>query len=56
MSYPRVTLARIYARGLGVPADPNKALGLLKGNQREDAQALLKELSAATKGAPTGAR
>jgi tetratricopeptide (TPR) repeat protein len=45
LPYPRVVLARIYARGLGVPADSNKALGLLKGNPREDARALLKELS-----------
>ncbi len=52
LPYPRVILARIYARGLGVPADPHKALGLLKGNQREDAQALANELSAATKGRP----
>ncbi len=51
LPYPRVILARIYARGLGVPADPTKARGLLKGNSREDAQALAKELSAATKGA-----
>ena len=49
---PRVILARIYARGLGVPADPNKALGLLKGNQREDTQTLAKELSALAKNAP----
>jgi tetratricopeptide (TPR) repeat protein len=52
LPYPRLILARIYARGLGVPADPHKALGLLKGNPREDAQALAKELSAVTKGRP----
>jgi Flp pilus assembly protein TadD len=52
LPYPRLILARIYARGLGVPPDANKALGLLKGNPREDAQALAKELSAQTKSAP----
>lgn len=52
LPYPRVILARIYAKGLGVPADVNKALGLLKENPREDAQALMKELSASAKNAP----
>jgi len=52
LPYPRVILARIYTRGLGVPADVNKARGLLKGNLREDAQALMKELSASAKTAP----
>jgi TPR repeat protein len=52
LPYPRVILARIYAKGLGVPADVNKARGLLKGNPREDAQALTKELSASAKTAP----
>jgi len=51
LAHPRVILARIYARGLGVPPDVNKALGLLKGNPREDAQALAKELSASAKNA-----
>lgn len=49
--FPRLVLARIYARGLGVPQDTGKALSLLKGNQREDAQALAKELSASAKNA-----
>lgn len=44
---PRVSLARIYARGLGVPQDLNKARGLLKGNHHEDAKRLLRELSVA---------
>ncbi|MGH7206221.1 MAG: tetratricopeptide repeat protein [Nitrospiraceae bacterium] len=44
---PRVALARIYARGLGVPQDLNKARGLLKGNHHEDAKRLLRELSVA---------
>ena len=51
LPYPRVILARIYAKGLGVPPDTGKALGLLKGNPREDAQALAKELSASAKNA-----
>lgn len=49
LPYPRLILARIHARGLGVPPDASKALGLLKGNPREDAQALAKELSASAK-------
>lgn len=44
-----LVLARIYARGLGVPQDVNKALALLKGNPREDARAYAKELSAAAR-------
>jgi Tfp pilus assembly protein PilF len=52
LPYPRVILARIQARGLGVPPDVNKALALLKGNPREDAKALAKELSAPAKSAP----
>ena len=42
---PRVALARIYARGLGVPQDLNKAKGLLKDNRHEDATRLLREIS-----------
>ena len=42
---PRVALARIYARGLGVPQDLKKARDLLKGNHHEDAKRLLRELS-----------
>ena len=49
LPYPRVILARIYARGLGIPPDTSKALGLLKGNAREDARALVKDLSAGAK-------
>ena len=54
LPFPRLVLARIYARGLGVPQDTGKALSLLKGNQREDAQALAKELSASAKNASPG--
>lgn len=42
---PRVALARIYAQGLGIPQDLNKARDLLKGNHHEDAKRLLRELS-----------
>ncbi len=41
---PRVALARIYARGLGIPQDLNKARSLLKGNHHEDAKRLLREI------------
>lgn len=51
LPYPRLVLAKIYGRGIGVPPDLKKALALLKGNSREEAQALAKELSAAAKGA-----
>lgn len=43
---PRIALARIYARGLGVPRDVGRAIGLLKSTPHEDAQRLLRELSA----------
>lgn len=42
---PRIALARIYARGLGVPQDLKKARDLLKGNHQEDAKRLLREIS-----------
>ena len=45
LPYPRVALARIYARGLGVPQDLNRARGLLKGNHHKDAKRLLREIS-----------
>ncbi|HET8580145.1 MAG TPA: tetratricopeptide repeat protein, partial [Nitrospiraceae bacterium] len=48
---PRIALARIYARGLGIPQDFNKARGLLKGDRHEDAKRLLRELSVAQKDA-----
>jgi TPR repeat protein len=47
-SRPRIALARFYARGLGVPKDVTRAVGLLKTTPHEDAQQLLKELSATT--------
>src|SRR2546426_1328283 len=45
---PRIALARIYARGLGVPADVDRAIGLLRATPHEDAQRLLQELTATT--------
>jgi TPR repeat protein len=49
LPFPRLVLARIYAWGLGVPSDVNKARALLKDNPRADAQAFAKELSAAAR-------
>jgi len=54
LPYPRLILARIYARGIGVPPDVTKALALLKGNPREDARALAKELAPSAKRASPG--
>jgi TPR repeat protein len=48
----RIVLARIYAKGLGVPQDLTKAGSLLKDNPNEDAQRLLKEISAASPAMP----
>lgn len=42
---PRIGLARIYARGLGVPKDVGRAISLLKATPHEEAQRLLQELS-----------
>jgi len=46
LARPRLALARIYADGLGVPPDLNRAISLLRGHPDEEAQRLLKELSA----------
>jgi Tfp pilus assembly protein PilF len=43
----RLALARIYARGVGVPQDMSKALSLLKETSDDEAQRLLKEIVAA---------
>jgi len=43
---PRIMLARIYVKGWGVSQDLNKAMSLLKGNQDDEAQRLLKEIAA----------
>lgn len=53
---PRLILARIYAKGLGVPQDVQKARDLLKHNPREDVQVLLKELSTGEEHAGRGSR
>lgn len=45
---PRIELARIYARGLGVPKDLGRAMALLRTTPHEDAQRLLHELSGAS--------
>jgi TPR repeat protein len=45
---PRIALARIYGRGLGVPRDLDRAMGLLRATPHEDAQRLLQELTATT--------
>ncbi|MGH7278362.1 MAG: tetratricopeptide repeat protein [Candidatus Rokuibacteriota bacterium] len=42
---PRLEVARIYAGGLGVPKDVDRAIRLLKATPHEDAQRLLRELS-----------
>lgn len=44
---PRRALARTYARGLGVEPDLAKAAALLKGDRDDEAQRLLKEITAA---------
>jgi TPR repeat protein len=47
----KLTLARIRALGLGVPADKQSALNLLKGLHGIKAEQLLTDWSAATNGA-----
>ena len=42
---PRLIMARFYVRGQGVPEDLKKAKALLKGNPKEEAKALLREIS-----------
>jgi TPR repeat protein len=48
----RITLAKIYAAGLGVPKDTARAISLLKSTPHEDAQRLLQEISIAPEAAP----
>jgi TPR repeat protein len=50
----RVALARVYARGLGVPRDLGRAVALLRATPHEEAQRLLQELSPASSPAPPG--
>ena len=49
----RITLAKVYAAGLGVPKDTARAIGLLKSTPHEDAQRLLQEISTAPEAVPT---
>jgi TPR repeat protein len=48
----RITLAKLYAAGLGVPKDTARAITLLKATPHEDAQRLLQEISAAPEAVP----
>jgi len=48
----RITLAKIYAAGLGVPKDTARAISLLKSTPHEDAQRLLQEISIAPEAVP----
>jgi len=48
----RITLARLYAAGLGVPKDTARAIALLKSTPHEDAQRLLQEISTAPEAVP----
>jgi len=48
----RITLAKIYAAGLGVPKDTARAISLLKSTPHEDAQRLLQEISTAPEAVP----
>ncbi len=42
---PRIALARVYGRGLGVPRDVPRAVALLRATPHEDARRLLEELA-----------
>ena len=48
----RITLAKLYAAGLGVPKDTARAINLLKSTPHEDAQRLLQEISIAPEAVP----
>jgi TPR repeat protein len=45
LTRPRIALARVYGRGLGVPRDVPRAVALLRGTPHEDARRLLQELA-----------
>jgi TPR repeat protein len=45
LTRPRIALARVYGRGLGVPKDVPRAVALLRGTAHEDARRLLQELT-----------
>jgi tetratricopeptide (TPR) repeat protein len=42
---PRIALAKVYGRGLGVPRDVPRAVALLRATPHEDARRLLQELA-----------
>lgn len=44
LTRPRIALARVYGRGLGVPRDVPRAVALLRAIPHEDARRLLQEL------------
>jgi TPR repeat protein len=44
LTRPRIALARVYGRGLGVPRDVPRAVALLRATPHEDARRLLQEL------------
>ena len=45
LTRPRIALARVYGRGLGVPRDVPRAVALLRATPHEDARRLLRELT-----------
>jgi TPR repeat protein len=45
LTRPRIALARVYGRGLGVPKDVARAAALLRATPHEDARRLLQELT-----------
>lgn len=45
LTRPRIALARVYGRGLGVPKDVSRAVALLRATPHEDARRLLQELT-----------
>ena len=45
LTRPRIALARVYGRGLGVPRDVPRAMALLRATPHEDARRLLEELA-----------
>lgn len=45
LTRPRIALAKVYGRGLGVPRDVSRAVALLRATPHEDARRLLQELA-----------
>lgn len=50
LTHSRLALARLYAKGLGVPRDPARVRALLKGLPKEEAQLIIEGLPPASKG------